>query len=39
MCFECVLEIVWGGEWVEQGGCGEDWSGISGKKKLVRDLS
>jgi len=31
--FECVLEIVWRGECVEQGGFGEDWTGISGKKK------
>jgi hypothetical protein len=33
MCFECVLEIVWGGERVEQGGRGEDWTWITGKKK------
>ena len=36
MCFEWVLEIVWGGECVEKGGCGEDWTGISGKKKWRR---
>src|SRR6266852_3995358 len=31
-----VLEIVWGGECVEQGGCGEDWTWITWKKRSWR---